>query len=191
MTPTELIAISSDVLEGGGFRSIRRGFSEWSTPTTRLFEDEYNIVGLAVFMTCDDLLHSWADLQASLVDVMAHHVGHAESKAWDGYLVLLTSAVAPSDSSALSAVRYDTTRLRKLVATGESLGSAADVYRVLGPLLPLAVDPIPPTDTAALALLPKLLEEHNIPTSTTEALVAAFTDQQPLMAALHRHRWPS
>jgi hypothetical protein len=87
MTPTDLIASSTSVLAAGGYQPIREGFPEWNTTTTRLFEDKYNVVGIAVFTTTADLLQSWADLQGALVDVISRHVGQMENKAWDGYLV--------------------------------------------------------------------------------------------------------
>jgi hypothetical protein len=131
MTPTDLIAACSSVLETGGYQPIREGFPEWNTTSTRLFEDMYNVVGIAVFTTSAELLISWADLQGSLVDVISRHVGKTESKAWDGYLVLITTGIAPSSDAAIEELRYDTTRLRKLVATGEDLRTAGDVERLL------------------------------------------------------------
>src|SRR5664280_1289525 len=91
LTSTELIAASASILETGGYQTIREGFPQWSTTSARLFEDAYNVVGVAVFTTCAELLQSWPDLQGSLVDLMSERVGTAESKAWDGYLVLLTT----------------------------------------------------------------------------------------------------
>ena len=49
MTSTDLIAASSSVLEGGGYKPILVGFPEWNTTSTRLFEDKYNVVGIAVY----------------------------------------------------------------------------------------------------------------------------------------------
>ncbi len=188
MTITDLIATSSSVLEAGGYRPIRTGFPEWNTTSTRLFEDKYNVVGIAVFATTTELLSSWADLQGALVDVISRHVGQTESKAWDGYLVLLTTGIAPSSDAEIEALRYDTTRLRKLVATGEDLTSAGDVERLLRPLLPLRAAQGSISQGTALDLLPGLLAEHGINEKTTEALVKSFIEQEPLMDALHRIR---
>lgn len=188
LTPTALIAASSSVLEAGGYQLIGKGFPEWSTPSTRLFEDEYNVVGLAVFTTCAELLRSWADLQGALVEVISRQVGRAENKAWDGYLVLLTAGMAPSGDSDIEAIRYDTARLRKLVATGEDLSGAGDVERLLRPLLPLRTEQGSITQGSALDLLPELLAEGGINRDTTAVLVKSFIDQKPLMEALHRNR---
>lgn len=188
LTPTDLIAASSSVLEAGGYQPIREGFPEWSTTSTRLFEDEYNVVGVAVFTTCAELLRSWADLQGSLVDVISRQVGRTENKAWDGYLVLLTAGMAPSGDLDIEAIRYDTTRLRKLVATGEDLNAPGDVERLLRTLLPLRTEQGSISQGSALDLLPDLLAEHGINRDTTTVLVKAFFEQKPLMEVLHRNR---
>jgi len=188
MTPTDLIASSTSVLAAGGYQPIREGFPEWNTTTTRLFEDKYNVVGIAVFTTTADLLQSWADLQGALVDVISRHVGQMENKAWDGYLVLLTTAIAPASDANVEDIRSDTTRLRKLVATGEDLSAPGDVERLLRSLLPLRDPQGSIGQGTALDLLPELLEEQGINKSTTKVLVRSFIEQEPLMEALHRTR---
>ena len=70
-TATELIAAASQALADGGHRRIGEKFKDWDTPTSRLFEDEYSVVGIAVFDTCTELLETWPTLQASLVDVIS------------------------------------------------------------------------------------------------------------------------
>lgn len=186
MTPTDLIAAATDVLEAGGYHAIREGFPEWNTTSTRLFEDKYNVVGFAVFTTIAELVRSWADLQGGLTDVISRHVGLTENKAWDGYLVLLTTAIAPSTDVGIEDIRADTRRLRKLVATGEDLVAPGDVERLLRSLLPLRDPRVSFGQDAALDLLPGLLAELGINESTTRVLVKSFIEQEPLMDALHR-----
>ena len=188
MTTTDLIAASTSVLEAGGYQPIREGFPEWNTTSTRLFEDKYNVVGIAVFTTTAELLQSWADLQGALVDVISRHVGQTENKAWDGYLVLLTTAIAPASDASIEDIRSDTTRLRKLVATGEDLSAPGDVERVLRSLLPLRYPQGSIGQGTALDLLPQLLKEQGIDESTTKVLVKSFIEQEPLMEVLHRAR---
>jgi hypothetical protein len=188
MTPTDLIAASTSVLEAGGYQPIREGFPEWNTTSTRLFEDQYNVVGVAVFTTTAELLKSWADLQGALVDVISSHVGQTENKSWDGYLVLLTTAIAPTTDVSIEDVRSDTTRLRKLVATGEDLDAPSDVERLLRSLLPLRDPQGSIGQGTALDLLPELLSEQGINESTTKMLVKSFIEQEPLMEVLHRAR---
>lgn len=188
LTPTDLIASSSSILESGGYQPVREGFSEWNTAYTRLFEDEYSVVGVAVFATCADLLGSWADLQGSLVDVISRRVGQTENKAWDGYLALLTPGLAPSGDLEIEDIRYDTTRLRKLVATGEDLVSAGDVQRLLRPLLPLRSEQRSVGSRSALDLLPGILAERGLDRDATTALLQAFIDRKSLIEPLYRSR---
>jgi hypothetical protein len=180
------MATATQALVDGGYRQITEGLSEWSTSSTRLFEDEYNIVGVSVFETTEDLLKSWSDRQGSLVEVISQHVGESDDKSWDGYLVLLTPHYSPSDDPSIEEVRYNTTRVRKLVAVGENLSTPADVESVLRPLLPLRVETIATSTESALELLPQLLATQGVAPEITRSLVDAFRDQRPLLEALHR-----
>lgn len=187
-TVTDLMAAASNALLEGGYRQVTRRFEDWDSATSRLFEDSYNIVGIVIFDTCSDLLQSWPDLQGSLVEVISRHVGREESKAWDGYLVLLSPGLASSESAAIEAVRYNTTRLRKLVATGDDLRTSTDVERVLRALLPLGEERTGLDQQSALDLLPKLLADRGIAKDTTQIIVDAFREQAPLMERLHQKR---
>lgn len=184
-TPTDLVATATNVLERGGYHAVRDGFPEWNSPTTRLYEDEYGVVGLAVFSSCGDLVRFWADLQGSLVDVISRHVGRSEGKAWDGYLVLLTPGVPPSGDLAVDAIRADTTRLRKIVGTGDELSGASDTERLLLPLLPLKAERALVSGGGALDFLPRYLADRGVPSGVTAALLRSFRDQKPLMEALY------
>jgi len=185
-TSTDLIAAASQTLIVNGYHQITGGFRDWDTPTSRLFEDEYGVVGIVVFDTCDELLGTWPDLQASLVEVISRHVGKEEAKSWDGYLVLLSPGIAPSEATAIDEVRYNTTRLRKLVATADDLKSPTDVERALRPLLPLPQERANIGQESALDLLPRLLAEQKISESVTRVLVDAFREQLPLLERLHQ-----
>ena len=185
LTPTDIIAAASQVLTTAGYRQVNVPSTRWDSATSRLFEDEYNIVGIVVFDTCGELLQAWPDLQGSLVDLISKHVGQGEAKSWDGYLVLLTSGVAPSEETEIEAVRYNTTRVRKIVATGEELRTVTDVERVLRPLLPLSDERAAMDNASALDVLPRLLAEQGIAQDTTRVLVEAFRNQSPLIERLH------
>lgn len=183
LTVTELTAAATSVLATGGY-AVREGFADWGGKSTRLFEDEYNIVGLGVFATCSDLLQSWGRLQGALVDTISSRIGRNEGKAWDGYLVLLTPGVASAEEVDLDSIRQDTKRVRKLVATGLELQSSGDVERTLRPLLPLRVDEVNAGNASVLDRLPGLLAGKDIDQRITEALVNAFVEQKPLMESL-------
>lgn len=179
------MAASTAILVGSGYQQIAGRFSNWDGPTSRLFEDPCNIVGVGVFDTCDDLLRGWTTLQESLVGVISREVGEGEAKASDGYLVLLTPALAASHEEQVETVRYDTTRLRKLVATGQDLRSVVDVERYLRGLLPLRQEHAELSAESALDMLPALLCKEGIPADTTGELVRAFRAQAPLLERLH------
>jgi hypothetical protein len=185
-TSTDLIATASQALIVNEYRQITGRFPDWDTPTSRLFEDEYGVVGIVVFDTCAELLRTWPDMQASLVEVISRHVGKEEAKSWDGYLVLLSPGIAPSETAAVDEVRYNTTRLRKLVATAGDLKDPTDVERVLRPLFPLPQERANIGQESALDLLPRLLAEQKISEGVTRALVEAFREQSPLLERLHQ-----
>jgi hypothetical protein len=186
LTCTDLIASAAQALLDGGYRRINGKFAYWDTPTSRLFEDEYSVVGMVAFDSCSELLQSWPDLQGRLVDLISGHIGRQESKAWDGYLVLLSPGLAPVDIQEVENIRSNTTRLRKLVATGDDLRTVADVERVLRPLLPFSHEQASVTQGSVLELLPKLLTDCGIEKETTKLLVDAFRDQSPLLEKLHQ-----
>ncbi len=187
LTLAELISTASGVLENCGYTRAQKSFPEWDTTVRRLFEDQYSIIGIAAFSTCAKLIDSWSALQGSLVDVMSQQLGVGESKVWDGYLILLTAGIAPSGDLEIQAIRRDTTRLRKLVATGDDLTVAGDVERVLRPLLPLSQDQIS-VQHSTLDLLPELLQKKDIGKRYTGVLLRAFRENKPLLEALHNIR---
>jgi len=184
-TGAELMAVASETLTAGGYRRIEGRFADWDTSQARLFEDKYNVVGVAIFDTCTELLQSWPDLQGSLVEIISQNVAQTESKSWDGYLVLLTPAVAPSESAHLEHIRYDTNRIRKLVASGAELKLPGAAARVLRPLLPLIEGASVPAPASVLDLLPDLLARSDVPRNATEAVLKAFKTQAPIMDQLH------
>lgn len=115
-------------------------------------------------------------------------MGQGESKLWDGYLILLTPAVAPSELAQLEAVRYDTGRVRKFVATGNELKLHGSVTRILRPLVPITEEIMAPSPASVLDLLPALLARNQIPLEVTEAVLKAFREQAPIMDYLHETR---
>ncbi len=187
-TESELILVASDALIRGGYRRIESRFPEWDTPTSRLFENEFSVVAVAVFGTCADLLDTWPSLQGSLVELMTRNVSQTESKSWDGYLVLLTPAVAPSELVHIEEVRYDTSRVRKLVATGDDLRAVGGAERILSPLLPLGADRVSDGPASVLDMLPGLLARAQVDTELTKVVVNSFLEQAPMMERLHELR---
>jgi hypothetical protein len=188
LTPTSLLAAASGTLLSGGYQQVSIARPEWDTVSSRLFEDEYNIVGVAVFETCEELLTTWPRLQGSLVDTISKYLAKGESKSWDGYLVLLSPGIGPSSADEIESIRYNTTRLRKLVATGEELRTISDVERVLRPLLPIGEEQVRLATTSVLEILPKLLKSQDVPEETTRLVVEAFESQAPILERLHENK---
>jgi hypothetical protein len=190
LTTTDLLAAVSEYLPGGGYQRIedaRRG--DWPTESVRLFEDAYGIVAVVVYDTWGDLLSAWVDAQDALVRLMSKHISKSDAKAWDGYLVLLTPGVMASDTrNEATKIRYDTTRVRKLLAAGDDLKSLTDVERVLLPLLPLEPELEFDRQESALDMLPSLLSSKGVPEDAVRVVIEAYSKQQALVERLHAYR---
>ncbi len=151
----------------------------------RFYEDSYGVVLLVVYETWSALLDGWSEDQARLVELMSAHMTRSDPKSWEGYLVLFCPAIPPAgENGRLQEIRYDITRVRKLIAAGEELGELADVERTILPLLPVSPPSELEPETSALDLLPELLEEEGIDRANSEALIAAFREQRPLLEAI-------
>jgi len=188
LTVTDLLAGATEFLESAGYKRIEKvDQTDLLNSGTRLFEDVYNIVAVAVYNTWSELELSWNDAQAALVDLISAYIDRGDAKAWDGYLVLMTpSILAAEEVSRLTEIRYDTSRLRKLIAAGKELTVLEDLNRLLAPLLPLKIDPVPVDRRSVLDELPSLLEAKGIDGSAVATLVRAYQDQKPLVEALHK-----
>ena len=189
LSATNLRLAAAEILARRGYKPVSDpGQGIWPVSEVRLLEDEYAIVAIVAYDTWDDLKSTWSEAQAALVELMSRFVSRSDAKAWDGYLVLLTAGgVGVGDYAELRRIRYDTTRLRKLVVTGDDLRGLGDVERMLMSLLPFdEVEVSPPT--AALEMLPELLERKGLPREATRALVAAFLKQEAIVEELHRYR---
>jgi hypothetical protein len=187
LTATDIIAPATECLSSAGYSVVKSDkTSAWTQRPARLFEDPYSVVGVVVFDTWADLSEGWGDAQAGLVESMSAYVGRAEPKAWDGYLALFTPAILPREETARAqSIRYDTTRLRKLLATGSDLTTLAAVRDTLLPLLPVREHSTPGTQGSALDALPRLLGKRGFEERTIRGLIRAFRDQHSLMDALH------
>jgi hypothetical protein len=190
LTTTDLLAIASDCLVAGSYQPIDGAeLSAELGQNARLFEDPYGIVAVIVYETWSELMTGWADAQSALVETISKYISSSEAKAWDGYLVLLTpSLLTTEDSFAANEIRYDTSRLRKLVATGGELRGIADVERALLSLLPLQEGELAEPESP-LAMLPTLLVARDVPEDAVRVLVDAFIGQAALLDRLHAHRF--
>ncbi len=186
LTATNLLAAADSELLSGGYRKVAEdALSGWPRGSVRVYEDPYSVAVVAVYETWTELATGWVQLQEALVDLMSRFWTRADAKAWDGYLVLLTPA-AQENSVEVEGIRYNTSRVRKLVATGDDLRRLSDVTRVLAPLLPL--EPVVEAQgETALEMLPRLLAQQGIDEEVARVLVRAFERQEPLVEALDQH----
>lgn len=133
--------------------------------------------------------NGWHLAQGQLVEAITASVHQREPKAWEGYLVLLTSGLLPpGDELVVSDMRNDTNRVRKIVATGEELSDLQQVHDVLLPLLPLALEGIDDSGGGVLEMLTTMLTEHGISLETSRTVVQAFTQNQSILESLHARR---
>lgn len=189
LTPIEIAAAASDQLERAGYSRIDRERLEDTAGRGRFFEDEYGVVLVVVYETWPAMVEGWAEDQGRLVELISAHMTRADAKAWEGYLVLLTPAVPPEgEESSVEEVRYDVTRVRKLVAAGDELIALSDVERALLPLLPITLSTDLEAETSVLDELPDLLEKEGIEREESRALIDAFREQRPLLEAIHQRR---
>jgi hypothetical protein len=186
-TATTLVAAASDVMEGAGYQRVgpdREG--EWPGSGARIYEDPYSVVALVVYETWTDLSDSWLEAQAALVELISTHFTRGDAKSWEGYLVLLTPSVVPSDARLDAiAIQRNTTHVRKLLATGDELRSIDDIADALLPLLPLQPDQALAEPRSALDLLPELLARRAISEDSVRVAIQAFLAQQPVIERLH------
>jgi hypothetical protein len=187
LTPIEITAAATRFLEGADYTRIADEQLGKAVGRGRFFEDSYGVVLLAVHETWASLAEGWSQDQERLVELISAHMTRADPKSWEGYLVLLCPASPPQgEQERLQEIRYDITRVRKLIAAGEELSEIADVERAILPLLPVDAPSELAPDSSALDLLPDLLEDKEIDRADSEALIEAFRGQRSLIDALHK-----
>lgn len=184
LSPAVMIAAAREILSDNGFRIAGElGLTALQSERSLIAEDDYVVLAIVAYDTWSELESAWPDAQAELVGLLAKRLARSAPKAWDGYLVLLCSAPT-SDKAAVSAIERDTTRVRKIVATGEALGATGDLLNVLDRFLPLREPPRGAGAADVLATLPDLLKPE-VPVSATQAVVAAFRTMEPPLERLH------
>lgn len=187
LTSSQLVAAATEYLLAGGYSRVE--VSAAAGGTSRVFEDPFGVVAVHVYDTWDDLHSQWNEAQGSLVELMSAHLRQREPKSWEGYLVLLCSSPTPtSERNEVSNLRYDTNRVRKLVATGDELETLEDVRTALLPLLPLEVNPPGPSGAGLLDRLPALLRDYGVDPQLTRVVVDAFVSNDSIIERIHESR---
>ena len=186
-TTTTLIADAARVLQDSGFRAVDPSATgTWRATESRVFEDAYSVVCVAVYETWAALSSQWADDQANLVELISRHFARTDAKAWDGYLVLLTPSVVPATQRQEAIeIQRNTVHVRKLFAAGDELETVDPVHRTLLPLLPLEIQEAERPENV-LHTLPPLLVRHGVDEEVSRVAIAAFLDQRPIAEAIHR-----
>jgi hypothetical protein len=187
LTTSQVLAAASELLVSGGY-SVVATPSGWGG-TVRLFEDPYGIVALQLYETWDQLIQDWHVAQGQLVDLISEHLSRPEPKAWEGYLVVFTTGLLTGeDRTSVVNLRYDTNRVRKLVATGEELETLDDVRTALLPLLPLDLEATSTARAGLLDLLPNLMTADDVPRQVIQVVVDAFVNNASIVERLHESR---
>lgn len=187
LTTTQLLVAAQSALSEAGYETVSVDDTQ-AVPldNARLLQNKYSVVMVVAFDTWESLVATWADYQNATVEAMSSYLSKSDSKAADGYLVLLTpSGVGSGDTSEANRIRADTSRLRKLLGTRDDLRTLSDVGKVMASLLPLSIDAGQKVEESGLDALPRLLQQHGIETTATKAVVDAFKANVPIMQRLH------
>lgn len=190
LSDTEILAAATNVLCKNGFSEVNNIYLKGiNHESHRLFEDAYSIVAVVVFPSWQDLFSGWIDTQTVLVDLISEHVSQEEEKAWEGYLAMLTTSLVPkSEMQHVERIRYDTTRIRKLIATGVQLKEVSDIRDALLPLLPLEEQMEDSPADAVLNRLPHILQDKKLSEDVIGTVINAFLKHEPLIESLHKYR---
>lgn len=184
LTTSTLLAAAEELLRSSSFAVTRQlGTADFPAGRTLLAEDPYSVVALVVFDTWTELETEWPSAQAELVQLLISRLAKSAPKVWDAYLVLLCAASAPTSNS-ISLIERDTTRVRKVVATGDTLHTVSDIARTLDPFMPLDVPSEVGELVDVLSTLPSLLAGQCDP-AITQVVVDAFRNLEPPLEKLH------
>lgn len=184
LSASSMIALASETLSLNGYRVVRDMTDMKKLGDQALLaEDAYSVISVVAFETWQQLEQEWTEAQADLVDLLARRLSRSAPKAWDGYLVLLCAS-EPLDRLDADRIERDTSRVRKIVATGSGLRTSADVTRALDLLLPLEL----PGNLSALEDvldgLPELME-NTVDRAKLKIVVDAFREGEPPLERLH------
>lgn len=186
LSETQLLTAAGESLKAGGYKEVSSDRLELlKSDKARVYEDLYAIVCLAVFPTWTELASRWANIQADFVELLSKYLLRADAKAWDAYLVLMTPAMALEQWHEAQEIRQDTTRVRKLVGTGEDLRSLGDVATLVSSLLPIgSAQAVTDKTQTVWSLVYQSLEKKGVRRDAIQSLVTAYEEQRNLMEAL-------
>ncbi len=160
-----------------------------------VYEDTQIFVGVASYSSVAALREGWLQAQEDVALLTSNSLASLGAKAWDGYLVLLsTQAIPEREVAAVTAIRANTRRLRKLVIAPSDETTAATPERLsnflrreLAPLLPLYL----PRDGSfqdPVKALPHRLKVPGMTATDIKTVLEAYDAGSPMVVALHRQR---
>lgn len=186
LTAVEVLGAATDVLLGSGFEAGPE-LALAAGAQIRCFEDAVCIVGIVHYRSWPELRESWIEAQSLLVDLLSERLDRSDPKSWEGYLVLLTLD-QPTDPAEVDEIRRDTTRLRKVVATGGDMSEVSHVEDALLPVIPLLDGTFRTGSGSILDRLPDLLHAKHIDSGLTRQVVDAFEQDRSVMEAISTWR---
>jgi hypothetical protein len=187
LTPSVVLGEADRILRASGYDlaetsiddALRKGHA-------RLGEDPYCVVMVAAYENWPELEKGWEETQGALVDIISGKLSRSDPKSWEGFLVLFCPFPLTRDEKrSADSIRYDTRRVRKIVAAGDDLLVLQDVERALLPLLPFEIQEAIDRPKDILDGLPGLLSSHGISEQLTIRLLDAFERQESLVQSLH------
>lgn len=185
LSSSVIITAARDHLAGNGFRVTQDvGFTALPIDRTLLAEDDYSVIAIVAYDAWLQLETEWSDAQAEFVALLAKRLARSAPKAWDGYLILICTGSAP-DPAAISMIERDTTRVRKIVATADSVRTISDITRILDPFMPLELPGSNAELPDILSSLPDLLKDE-VPRRAVEAVISAFRNMEPPLERLNQ-----
>lgn len=178
-----VIALFEEQLAANGYDTTRSPAVSFPGDQFVVAENPYNVVAVTGFATWAQLASQWFDSQSALVELLGSRLSKSDPKAWDGYLVLICESAAPSASD-IAKIERDTTRVRKIVGTSDTLHATDDVMRLLDPFLPLPTDTGDQAFEDILELLPDILRD-DVPPQAVQVVIDAFRALEPPLQRLH------
>jgi len=186
LTNVEVLGAVTEVLLGSGFE-VGPELPLSAGPQVRCFEDPVSIVGAVQYQSWGELRDEWIEAQSVLVDLLSQRLDRSDPKSWEGYLVLLTLD-QPTDPAEVDEIRRDTTRLRKVVATGADMSQVSHVEDALLPVIPLLDGTLRSGSGSILDRLPELLKAKHIDPNLTRQVVEAFEQDRSALEAVSTWR---
>lgn len=180
LTSSQILGAVTERLAAGGYQQVA-DTEDGAGTQVRVFEDARSVVAVAIYDSWLTLDQRWPMAQGLLVELMSAHLARSEPKAWEGYLILLTTDEPIDDALAVDRVRRDTSRVRKIVATGADLLTLGAVNDSLLAVLPLELGAVTDGSERILDRLPELLAPFGVDRELARRVVGAFEDNRSPM----------